>query len=62
VFGWLRGTAGTLPFVYFGAHWFAGVGALSGMWLGNALIALLAIITALVMSRRFFSLRAATLH
>lgn len=62
VFGWLRGTAGTLPFVYFGAHWFAGVGALSGMWLGNGLIALLAIITALVMSHRFFSLRAATLH
>jgi Na+-driven multidrug efflux pump len=62
LFGWLRGTAGTLPFVYVGAQWFGGVGALSGMWLGNAVVALLAIITAVVLTRRFFSLRVTTLH
>lgn len=62
VFGWLRGTAGTLPFVYVGAQWFGGVGAVSGMWLGNALVALLAIVTAVVMSRRFFARRTTAHH
>ena len=62
VFGWLRGTAGTLPFVYVGAQWFGGVGAVSGMWLGNALAALLAIVTAVVMSRRFFARRTTAHH
>lgn len=62
VFGWLRGTAGTLPFVYFGAQWAGGVGALSGMWLGNASVALLAIITAWLLTRRFSRLRANSLN
>jgi len=62
VFGWLRGTAGSLPFIYTGAQWFGGAGAVAGMWLGNAGVALLAVITALLMARRFFRQRAATLH
>lgn len=61
-FGWLRGTAGTLPFVYLGGHWAAGTGALVGMWLGNAAVALIAIVTGVVTTRAFFSRRAAGLH
>lgn len=52
-FGWLRGTLGTIPFVYIGAHEYGGVGALAGMWLGNALVALLAIATAAGAVRRY---------
>lgn len=62
VFGWLRGTAGTLPFVYLGAQWFGGVGALGAMWLGNAVVAVVAIVTALFLLRRFFSQRTAAIR
>lgn len=62
-FGWLRGTLGSIPFVYTGAHWHGGTGALVGMWSGNALVALLAIATAVSAAQRYsrqrsyFSLR-----
>lgn len=56
-FGWLRGTLGSIPFVYAGAHWQGGTGALTGMWLGNALVALLAIFTALGVARRLLRQR-----
>lgn len=62
VFGWLRGTAGSLPFIYAGAQWFGGTGAVAGMWLGNAGVAVLAVMTALLMARRFFRQRSAALH
>lgn len=52
-FGWLRGTLGSIPFVYAGAHWQGGTGALLGMWIGNALVAVLAIVTALGVARRY---------
>lgn len=52
-FGWLRGTVGSIPFVYAGAHWRGGTGAIMGMWSGNALIAVLAIATALSVARRY---------
>ena len=58
-FGWLRGTLGSLPFVYVGAHWQGGSGALFGLWLGNALVALMAIFTALFVAQRVFRGRAA---
>jgi len=51
-FGWLRGTLGTLPWVYAGAHGHGASGAVLGMWLGNAVVALLAIITAWRLLRR----------
>lgn len=57
-FGWLRGTLGTIPFVYVGAQWLGGSGALLGIWTGNALVALLAICTALMVVRRLFRQRA----
>lgn len=57
VFGWLRGTAGTVPFVFAGAHWFGGSGALIGMWCGNGLVAAAAITVAAVQARRFFAAR-----
>jgi Na+-driven multidrug efflux pump len=52
-FGWLRGTLGSIPFVYVGAHWYGGTGALVGMWSGNALVALLAIATAMGVARQY---------
>ncbi|WP_447764245.1 MATE family efflux transporter [Pseudomonas reinekei] len=58
VFGWIRGTLGTLPWVYAGAQGFAGSGAVIGMWTGNALVAIAAIVTASHVSRRFFVQRA----
>lgn len=57
-FGWLRGTLGSLPFVYMGAKWHGGSGALLGMWLGNAVVAGLAVATAVGVARRFFRQRA----
>ncbi|WP_226502151.1 MATE family efflux transporter [Pseudomonas sp. MWU16-30317] len=56
-FGWLRGTLGTVPFVYAGSQWYGASGALVAMWCGNALVALLAILTAAVQARRFFQAR-----
>ncbi len=53
-FGWLRGTLGSIPFVYAGAHAGGGTGALIGLWTGNALVALLAIFTASRQAQRFF--------
>jgi Na+-driven multidrug efflux pump len=53
VFGWLRGTLGTMPLVYAGVQWSGGSGALLGLWTGNAVVALLAIFIALSASRRF---------
>lgn len=52
-FGWLRGTVGSIPFVYAGARWQGGSGALIGLWSGNALVAILAIATALSVARRY---------
>jgi Na+-driven multidrug efflux pump len=57
-FAWLRGTLGTVPFVYLGGRYYSSNGALLGMWLGNALVATLAIITATVMAKAFFARRA----
>lgn len=62
VFGWVRGTLGTLPFVYVGVRFFGGSGAVIGMCTGNALVALAAIVTASVVSRRFFARRVQALH
>jgi Na+-driven multidrug efflux pump len=57
VFGWLRGTLGTVPFVYLGSQWYGASGALIAMWCGNGLVALLAIGTAAVQARRYFQAR-----
>ncbi|EIK96984.1 hypothetical protein PMM47T1_07581 [Pseudomonas sp. M47T1] len=53
-FGWLRGTLGSIPFIYTGVHWLGGSGALMGIWTGNAVVALLAIFTAMGAARRYF--------
>ncbi|KPW69349.1 MATE efflux family protein [Pseudomonas cannabina] len=58
VFAWLRATAGTVPFVYAGAHWFGSSGAFPGMLAGNAVIALISITTASLTAKRFFTSRA----
>lgn len=58
VFAWLRATAGTVPFVFAGTHWFGSSGALPGMFTGNALIALISITTASLTAKRFFTSRA----
>jgi Na+-driven multidrug efflux pump len=57
VFAWLRATAGTLPFVYVGTHLFGGSAALPGMFTGNALIAIVSIVTASLTAKRFFANR-----
>lgn len=57
-FGWLRGTLGSVPFIYLGSRHFGASGALLGMWLGNALVALMAVFTAVWAARRFFRARA----
>lgn len=62
VFGWIRGTLGTLPFVYVGADHFGASGAVLGMWTGNTLVAIAAIVTASVVSRRYFAQRTQALH
>lgn len=58
VFGWLRGTLGTLPFVFLGAKWAGATGALNGFWSGNMLVALVSIGTAAWQARRFLRQRA----
>jgi len=58
VFGWLRGTLGTLPLVFLGARWAGATGALNGFWSGNMLVALASIGTAAWQARRFFRQRA----
>jgi Na+-driven multidrug efflux pump len=57
VFAWLRATVGTLPFVYVGTHLFGGSAALPGMFTGNALIAIISILTASLTAKRFFANR-----
>lgn len=57
-FAWLRGTLGTLPFVYLGSQYYGSRGALLGMWVGNAVVATLAIATAHFMAKAFFARRA----
>ncbi|MBA1228638.1 hypothetical protein G7013_03110 [Pseudomonas viridiflava] len=58
VFAWLRATVGTVPSVYAGAHWFGGIGVLPSMFAGNAMIALVSIVTASLTAKRFFTSRA----
>jgi len=58
VFAWLRATLGTVPFVYVGAHWFGGSGAVPGMFAGNAVIASISIFVASLTAKRFFASRA----
>lgn len=54
-FGWLRGTLGSVPFVFAGAHYDGGRGALAGMWVGNAVVALAAIWCASRRARRVWA-------
>jgi Na+-driven multidrug efflux pump len=56
-FGWLRGTLGSLPFIYLGSRGFGANGALLGMWCGNALVATLAIWAAAHHARGFLGER-----
>ncbi|WP_122867598.1 MATE family efflux transporter [Pseudomonas viridiflava] len=58
VFAWLRATLGTVPFVYVGAHWFGGSGAVPSMFAGNAMIASISIFVASLIAKRFFASRA----
>lgn len=51
VFGWLRASLGTVPFVWYGAHTLGSSGALLGQLLGNALVALVACLMAMVVLR-----------
>lgn len=51
VFGWLRASLGTVPFVWYGAQTFGSSGALLGQLLGNALVALMACLVAMVVMR-----------
>ncbi len=39
-----KATIGTLPFVYFGAHWFGGLGVLYGQALGNIIFGIISFI------------------
>ncbi|SDW90180.1 Na+-driven multidrug efflux pump [Pseudomonas syringae] len=39
LFGWLRGSLGTVPFVWYGAQAFGSVGVMLGQLLGNAIVA-----------------------
>lgn len=58
VFAWLRSTVATVPFVLAGTHLFNSSGAMPGMLTGNALIALISVLTAAVTARQFFTRRA----
>ncbi|CAM3591738.1 putative 21 kDa protein in iaaL 5'region [Pseudomonas reidholzensis] len=51
-YAWLRASVGTLPFVALGAAHFAASGVMLGMWLGNALVALASVATAVWINRR----------
>ncbi|WP_426136781.1 MATE family efflux transporter [Pseudomonas sp. PWP3-1b2] len=51
VFGWLRASLGTVPFVWYGAQTLGSSGALLGQLLGNALVALLACGVAMAVMR-----------
>ncbi|MCP1484644.1 Na+-driven multidrug efflux pump [Pseudomonas fluorescens] len=57
IFGWLRATVGTVPFVLVGTHLFGSSGALPGMFTGTALIAIISIITASRTAKRFLKTR-----
>ncbi|MFI3044414.1 MATE efflux protein [Pseudomonas coronafaciens pv. coronafaciens] len=39
LFGWLRASLGTMPFVWYGAHKFGSVGVMLGQLLGNTIVA-----------------------
>lgn len=54
IFAWLRVTAGAIPFIWAGAHWFGSGGAVLGMLAGNALIAMASTLAASLAARRFF--------
>jgi hypothetical protein len=54
VFAWLRVTAGSIPFIWAGSHWFGSGGAVLGMLAGNALIAIASTLAASLAARRFF--------
>lgn len=48
LFGWLRATLGTIPFVWYGARAFGGEGAVIGQLVGNALVALAAFVMSML--------------
>ena len=54
LFAWLRVTVGAIPFIWAGAHWFGSGGAVLGMLVGNALIAMASTLAASLAARRFF--------
>nr|WP_218626502.1 MATE family efflux transporter [Pseudomonas sp. dw_358] len=58
VFGWLRGTLGSVPLVLLGARYGGGPGALIGMWVGNGLVAFAAVCFASRRTRQFLAERA----
>lgn len=58
VFAWLRSTLGTIPFIYVATHLFGSSGTMSGMFAGNALVAIVSIFTASRVARSFFTRRA----
>jgi putative MATE family efflux protein len=51
VFGWLRATLGTIPFVWYGARAFGGEGAVIGQLVGSALVALAAFVLSMLVMR-----------
>jgi len=51
-YAWLRATLGTLPFVAAGAALQGASGVMLGLWVGNALVALASIATALWLNRQ----------
>ena len=54
-YAWLRASVGTIPFVVIGADHFGASGVMLGMWLGNALVALISIVTAVLVARRYIA-------
>lgn len=51
-YAWLRATLGTLPFVTAGAALQGASGVMLGLWVGNALVALASVATAILINRR----------
>ncbi|PYB80991.1 multidrug transporter MatE [Pseudomonas sp. LB-090624] len=51
-FAWLRATVGSVPFVWAGAQAYGASGVMLGLWCGNALIAVISIVTAVAINRR----------
>ncbi|MNP72281.1 hypothetical protein D3C76_1688000 [compost metagenome] len=50
-YAWLRATLGTLPFVTAGAALQGASGIMLGLWVGNALVALASVATAILINR-----------